>query len=280
QRSVNRLQVLRPQGCSIYTRDFWRHERYWKIPSHTWVQAFNGTPFKPMIWRALGVRIGRRVFDDGLTMPEKCLVTIGDDCTFNTGSTVQCHSQEDGAFKSDRTTIGNGVTLGVGAFIHYGVTIGDNAVLAADSFVMKGEDVPARTRWIGNPAAPGRAPLSSDRPTQPDRSTRSDRVKRYAAVLIGAAALTLAPTASWVRYPTPQATSGPAVVCASGSPTCEVGPEPSVPAPVDAVEAAGHRAALPPVHLVPSQRRAAGRPLGHGSRPGPPPVERVSKVGG
>ncbi|HTK63656.1 MAG TPA: DapH/DapD/GlmU-related protein, partial [Pseudonocardia sp.] len=185
QRSVNRLQVLRPQGCSIYTRDFWRHERYWKIPSHTWVQAFNGTPFKPMIWRALGVRIGRRVFDDGLAMPEKCLVTIGDDCTFNIGSTVQCHSQEDGAFKSDRTTIGSGVTLGVGAFIHYGVTIGDNAVLAADSFVMKGEDVPARTRWIGNPAAPAQSGLGGiGRRPEPVLSSRASVTPTAAGVLL------------------------------------------------------------------------------------------------
>ena len=48
-------------------------------------------------------------------MTEKTLVTIGDDATLNAGSIIQCHSQEDGAFKSDRTTIGAGGTLGVGA---------------------------------------------------------------------------------------------------------------------------------------------------------------------
>lgn len=153
QRLSNPLQTLRPDGCSIYDREFWRHERYWKIPVHGWMNAFNGTPLKPMIWRALGTRVGRRVFDDGFSMPEKSLVTIGDDCTLNAGSGVQCHSQEDGAFKSDRTTIGAGATLGVGAFVHYGVTIGDGVVLAPDTFVMKGEELPERTRWIGNPAA-------------------------------------------------------------------------------------------------------------------------------
>jgi carbonic anhydrase/acetyltransferase-like protein (isoleucine patch superfamily) len=153
QRSVNRLQAIRPDGCSIYDRAFWRHERYWKLPAQGWMGAFNGTPFKGLIWRALGVNIGRRVFDDGFSMPEKTLVTIGDDCTLNAGSGVQCHSQEDGAFKSDRTTLGAGVTLGVGAFVHYGVTIGEGAVLAPETFVMKGEDLPPHTRWIGNPAA-------------------------------------------------------------------------------------------------------------------------------
>jgi non-ribosomal peptide synthetase-like protein len=105
-----------------------------------------------MIWRLLGVRLGRRAFDDGLGVVEKTFVAIGDDCTFNAGSIIQCHSQEDGAFKSDRVAIGNGVTLGVGAFVHYGVTIGDDAELAADSFLMKGEDMPANAHWGGNPA--------------------------------------------------------------------------------------------------------------------------------
>ena len=33
-----------------------------------------------------------------------------------------------------------------------GVTMGDGAVLAADSFLMKGETIQPRTRWGGNPA--------------------------------------------------------------------------------------------------------------------------------
>jgi acetyltransferase-like isoleucine patch superfamily enzyme len=46
------------------------------------------------------------------------------------------------------------VTLGIGAHVHYGVTVGDSAVLAPDSFLMKGEEVPVNARWEGNPAAP------------------------------------------------------------------------------------------------------------------------------
>ena len=116
------------------------------------ISAFNGTPFKNVLWRLLGVRIGRRVFDDGAVCPSGRSSPIGDDCTLNAGSVIQCHSQEDGAFKSDRIAIGAGCTLGVGAFVHYGVTMGDGAVLAADSFLMKGEEVPPHARWGGNPA--------------------------------------------------------------------------------------------------------------------------------
>ena len=100
----------------------------------------------------MGARLGRWVFDDGLTLPERTFVTIGDDCTFNQGSRIQCHSQEDGGFKSDRVAIGAGCTLGVGALVHYGVTMGDGGVLAAHSFLMKGEEMPPHALWAGNPA--------------------------------------------------------------------------------------------------------------------------------
>ena len=152
ERAVSHLQLRRPDGCSIYEAGFWRHERFWKLSSVAFVMAFSGTPFKSLIWRLMGARVGRRVFDDGCTLTERRFTTIGDDCTLNAGSIVQTHSQEDGAFKSDDTTLGAGCTLGVGAFVHYGVTVGNGAVLAADSFLMKGEDMPAQAHWGGNPA--------------------------------------------------------------------------------------------------------------------------------
>jgi non-ribosomal peptide synthetase-like protein len=152
ERALRAFRPLQPQYCSIYDPYFWRHERLWKVPGEAYLHMFDGTPFKTVIWKGLGVRIGRRVFDDGCYLTERTLSVIGDDSMLNAGSKIQCHSQEDGTFKSDRTTIGAGCTLGVGAMVHYGVTMGDGAVLAPDSFLMKGEDIPPRARWGGNPA--------------------------------------------------------------------------------------------------------------------------------
>jgi non-ribosomal peptide synthetase-like protein len=199
---VDRLITLflpvRPLFCSIYDRAFWRHERFWKVPAGPGViQVFNGTPFKTAFWRLLGVRIGRRVFDDGLWVTERTLVVIGDDCTFNAGSGIQCHSQEDGAFKSDVTTIGAGCTFGVGAFVHYGVTIGDGAVLAPDSFVMKGEEVPPHEYWGGNPASempvPGTQGIKPTRKlrVRPALITPAAEMPAFAALANPAAEMTL-----------------------------------------------------------------------------------------
>ena len=157
ERLVGGFRPLEPKLCSIYDPYFWWHERLWKVPD-TYIQVFNGTPFKSLIWRLLGVRMGRRVFDDGAYITERTLTAIGDDCTLSAHTKVQSHSQEDGTFKSEMITIGAGCTLGVGALVHYGVSMGDGAELAADSFLMKGEEMPALTRWGGNPAvAPRRA---------------------------------------------------------------------------------------------------------------------------
>lgn len=152
ERALALFRRLQPQYCSIYEPYFWWHERFWKVPSDTHLRALDGTPFKPFVWRLLGVRIGRRVFDDGCFITERTLTAIGDGCTLNQGSKIQCHSQEDGTFKSDRITIGAGSTLGVGALVHYGTTLGDGSVIAPDSFLMKGEEVPPLAHWGGNPA--------------------------------------------------------------------------------------------------------------------------------
>ena len=152
ERVIKRFRRLEPTYCSIYDPYFWRHERLWKVPGEGYLHMFDGTPFKNLIWRGLGVRIGKRVFDDGCYLTERTLTTIGDDVMLNAGTKIQCHSQEDGTFKSGRTTIGSGCTMGVGAMVHYGVTMGDRSVLAPDSFLMKGEEIPPHARWGGNPA--------------------------------------------------------------------------------------------------------------------------------
>ncbi|MYU04464.1 peptide synthetase [Streptomyces sp. SID8366] len=151
ERCMTRFRGLRPQLCSIYDRDFWRIERLWKVPSQ-WLNIFNGTPFKTLVWRLMGVRVGRMVFDDGCYITDRTLAVIGDGCTLNAGSKIQCHSQEDGTFKSDYIRLGAGTTLGVSAHVHYGVTMGEGSVLVSDSFLMKGEEVPPGARWGGNPA--------------------------------------------------------------------------------------------------------------------------------
>jgi non-ribosomal peptide synthetase-like protein len=141
-----------PPICSIYDPGFWWVERVWKLHPINFMHLFDGTPFKSVLWRLIGVRFGKRVYDDGVFISEPTLTVIGDECVLNQQSIIQCDSQEDGTYKSGPATIGSGCTIGVGAFVHYGVTMEEGSVLAADSFLMKGETVPPGARWGGNPA--------------------------------------------------------------------------------------------------------------------------------
>jgi non-ribosomal peptide synthetase-like protein len=153
ERAATGFRGAKPRYCSIYVREFWAVERFFKLTAKAGVHRLCvGTPFQSLLHRLVGVRLGKRLFDDGVSMAEKNIVTIGDHVTLNVGSVLLCHSQEDYAFKCDSITVGSGCTVGVAGFVHYGVTMGDGSTVAADSFLMKGEEVPAGAHWGGNPA--------------------------------------------------------------------------------------------------------------------------------
>ncbi|MDQ6687633.1 MAG: amino acid adenylation domain-containing protein, partial [Actinomycetota bacterium] len=62
ERATTGFRPLVLRVCSILQVHFWRHERYWKVPVLAYLHVFDGTPFKNLIWRLLGVRVGRGVF--------------------------------------------------------------------------------------------------------------------------------------------------------------------------------------------------------------------------
>ena len=152
ERGLQGFRRLQPKYCSIYDPYFWRHERLWKVPGEAYLHMFDGTPFKNLIWRALGVRIGRRVFDDGCYLTERTLdhhrgrlhAQRGqqDPVPLAGGRHVQVRPDHDRRRLHHRGR----------RMVHYGVTMGDGSVLAPDSFLMKGEEIPPHARWGGNPA--------------------------------------------------------------------------------------------------------------------------------
>ena len=153
-----RFGRLRPQVVSMYDRSFWFHERHWKYcgtllsPASTSFVLFKGTPMKNILSRLVGVRIGKRVFDDGCLLFDKTLLEIGDYANLNEACAFRAHSLEEGVFKADHVRIGSHCTVGSRALVHYGVNIADNVVIEPDAFVMKGETLDAGTVWRGNPA--------------------------------------------------------------------------------------------------------------------------------
>ncbi len=235
ERAVTRFRRLQPRFCSVYEPPFWRHERFWKVPSIAYIQMFSGTPFKSVVWRLLGVRVGRRVFDDGCSIVERTLVQIGAEATLNAGCILQGHSLEGGAFKSGPIAVGARCTIGTGAFVHYGITMGDGAVLEADSFLMKGEHLAPGSRWLGNPAANASVRRAASRPpaAPPQRAAAAPDTAVTAPP--PATAVTAPPPATAVTAP-PPATAVPALppATAVSAPPAAPAPPPTVSAPPQA----------------------------------------------
>lgn len=90
-------------------------------------------------------------------MLDVCKIEIGDNCLLAPGVHIYTATHPlDKAQRADAVefgkpvTIGNNVWIGGRAIINPGVTIGDNAVIASGSVVVK--DVPANVLVGGNPA--------------------------------------------------------------------------------------------------------------------------------
>jgi len=144
---------LAPKIALVLDPYYWFHERHWHL-SGLWflIPLLAGTPFKNALSRAQGVRLGKKVFDDGFNFNEYSLIEVGDYTNLNVDGLIQAHTLEEAVFKSDRVKIGAGCTLGCASNIHYGVTLGDYVVLDPNSFMMKGEIADPDTTWRGNPA--------------------------------------------------------------------------------------------------------------------------------
>jgi non-ribosomal peptide synthetase-like protein len=123
-------------------------------PWFAWAAA--GTP--ALVWwlRSLGARIGHGVWIDSYWLPEADLVSLGDATTVNRGCVVQTHLFHDRIMSMDEVIIERGGTLGPHSVILPAAEIGAEATVGPASLVMRGESVPAGSRWSGNPIGPWR----------------------------------------------------------------------------------------------------------------------------
>lgn len=127
---------------------------YWGLAGKVLLEHLRGTPFLPMILRLFGCRMGKGVWLNTTDVTEFDCVSVGDFCTVNAHSALQTHLYEDRVMKVGRVHLGRGVTVGPNATVLYDTHIGDYARLSALTVVMKGESIPAHSKWAGAPAVP------------------------------------------------------------------------------------------------------------------------------
>ena len=84
---------------------------------------------------------------------------LGDGVSVNRGCVLQTHLFHDRVMSMSTVDLDHGATMGPHGVILPAASIGADATVGPASLVMRGEHVPARTRWAGNPIAPWAADI-------------------------------------------------------------------------------------------------------------------------
>jgi non-ribosomal peptide synthetase-like protein len=130
---------------------------YWGLGGKVLFDYLRGTPFLPWFLMLFGAKYGRGVWLDSTDITEFDCIEVGDFCTVNAHSALQTHLYEDRVMKVGRVRLGRGVCVGAGATVLYDTHVGDYAQIGLLTVIMKGENLPAHTRWEGAPAVPAKA---------------------------------------------------------------------------------------------------------------------------
>ncbi len=142
----------------LWSSFVWRNEvsdTFVETVAAPWfARAASGTPVMNLWLRALGASIGRGVWCETYWLPEADLVSLGDGSTVNRGCVVQTHLFHDRILRMDTVVLEDGATLGPHCVALPAAKIGAGATVGPASLVMRGDEVPASTRWQGNPIAP------------------------------------------------------------------------------------------------------------------------------
>ncbi|MFL6061720.1 MAG: Pls/PosA family non-ribosomal peptide synthetase, partial [Marmoricola sp.] len=142
----------------LWSSFVWRNEladTFIEVIAAPWfVRPATGTWMLNMWLRSLGARIGRGVWCESYWLPEADLVELRDGATVNQGCVVQTHLFHDRMLSMDTVTLRAGATLGPNSVILPAAELGRHATVGPVSLVMRGESVPDKTRWIGNPIGP------------------------------------------------------------------------------------------------------------------------------
>ncbi|RKW70840.1 amino acid adenylation domain-containing protein [Galactobacter caseinivorans] len=149
---------LRVGEHPLWSSFIWRNEvvdSFIELLCAPWfARAASGTPALVWFLRGLGAKIGHGVWCESYWLPEADLVTLEDSSTVNRGCVVQTHLFHDRVMAIDTVTLGAGATLGPNGVVLPAASLGNGCTVGPASLVMRGESVPASTRWTGNPVEP------------------------------------------------------------------------------------------------------------------------------
>ncbi|GAA2595225.1 non-ribosomal peptide synthetase [Actinomadura fulvescens] len=141
----------------LWSSFVWRNEladNFVEVLAAPWfAEPWLGTAPLNLWLRSLGARVGRGVWCGTYWLPEADLVRLGDGVSVNQGCVLQTHLFHDRIMRIDTVVLERGATLGSNGVVLPAARLGADTTVGPASLVMRGEQLPAGTRWLGNPIA-------------------------------------------------------------------------------------------------------------------------------
>jgi len=128
------------------------HNALFYLVRYTFLPYVTLTPFGPIFLRAMGMRLGQRVFFNSELISDPQLITVGDDVVIGGSVTLFAHWGGGGHLSIEPVVIEAGATIGEKATVMGDVHIGAGAKLLPHSVLLPGARVGAGETWGGVPA--------------------------------------------------------------------------------------------------------------------------------
>jgi acetyltransferase-like isoleucine patch superfamily enzyme len=149
-----RVRPYRGRYFSLASLPWCLHNGLFYLVRYTFLPFVTLTPIGPIFLRAMGMRIGRRVFINTELISDPCLIRIGDDAVIGGAVHLFAHFGGGGHLTIAPVEIGDRATIGLGATVMGDVVVGADAVVLPHSVLLPGSRVGAGETWGGVPARP------------------------------------------------------------------------------------------------------------------------------
>jgi acetyltransferase-like isoleucine patch superfamily enzyme len=149
-----RVKPFKGGYFTIAAVPFYLHNGLFYLVRYTVLPFFTLTPFGLLFLKAMGMKIGRRVFVNTEMISDPCLITLEDHVVLGGSVRVFAHWGGGGHLVIAPVRIRRGATIGLAATIMGDVEVGEGAVVLPHSVVLPGSRVAAGETWGGVPARP------------------------------------------------------------------------------------------------------------------------------
>jgi non-ribosomal peptide synthetase-like protein len=140
-----------PLWCSFVWRDEMMNAAQEQLADERLLRLAIGTPIVSMYLRAMGSKIGRGVWCETTAVTEHDMINLGDGTAVNRGGCLMTHLFHDRLLRIGPTRLDPGATLGPTAVVLPDTHVGTDTRVFGHSVVLRGEELPAGTRWQGTP---------------------------------------------------------------------------------------------------------------------------------